>query len=114
MGLVENYLAADPAVEHFYARHPSRLLSEPAPVGAWAPGLGEAVEQYQSALGAPKVVDASYTVIATGQQPGIFTGPLEMIIEVPGMYRSGPARNRSSVSSFHTSPFRPASAMAFE
>ena len=79
MGLVENYLAADPAVEHFYARHPSRLLSEPAPVGAWAPGLGEAVEQYQSALGAPKVVDASSTVIATGQQPGIFTGPLYSI-----------------------------------
>jgi len=79
MGLVEDYLMQDPALRGYYAAHPCELLKHPMEDGAWGAGMAEAVSAWQETLGAPKEVHTGSTVIATGQQPGIFTGPLYSI-----------------------------------
>ncbi len=79
MGLVEDYLMRDPALARFYATHPCELLKCPVEHGAWGAGIVDALTEYQEELGAPKTVKPGSTVIATGQQPGIFTGPLYSI-----------------------------------
>lgn len=79
MGLVEDYLMQDPALRGFYATHPCELLKQPMEHGAWGAGMVDALAAWQETLGAPKAVLADSTVFATGQQPGIFTGPLYSI-----------------------------------
>lgn len=76
MGLVQDYLSRAPQLEPFYERHPGELFTAPPGPGPWAPGIVEALCNYQETLGYPKDVDPAAHVIATGQQPGLFGGPL--------------------------------------
>lgn len=79
MGLVEDYLSRKPELDGFYQRHPDDLFAPAAASGAWADGLAGAVATCQARLGAAKTPAGNEAVIATGQQPGIFTGPLYSI-----------------------------------
>lgn len=79
MGLVEDYLSRKPQLDAFYLRHPDELLSTTSQAGQWADGVADAVGAYQARLGAAKSPIGNEAVIATGQQPGIFTGPLYSI-----------------------------------
>lgn len=81
MGLVEDYLARAPQLENFYARHPDDLLKAPAIDLKWAPGIVQALRGYQETLGYPKDINPHAHVIATGQQPGIFGGPLYTVLK---------------------------------
>jgi len=73
--LVDDYLAGVPAIAPFFAGGPRDTPALPASA-AWAPGLADALSAYQDALHAAKPIEGAPLCVLTGQQPGIFTGPL--------------------------------------
>ncbi|HOH35209.1 MAG TPA: bacillithiol biosynthesis cysteine-adding enzyme BshC [Candidatus Hydrogenedentes bacterium] len=74
--LYEAYLNEAPDLMPFYASPPSRLLDAvPRPV-AWPEPLVNAVRAYNARIGLRASFDGTELVVATGQQPGLFSGPL--------------------------------------
>jgi bacillithiol biosynthesis cysteine-adding enzyme BshC len=74
--LVNAYLAGDPAVLEFYASPPRAVFDRAPRPGSWAEGLPEALRVYNERLGLTPRFHGDEAVIVTGQQPGLFTGPL--------------------------------------
>ncbi|MBI1321512.1 MAG: bacillithiol biosynthesis cysteine-adding enzyme BshC [Candidatus Hydrogenedens sp.] len=73
--LMEDYRAGTEALSPFFAQSMCATPAVPANA-AWAPGLAEAMTAYQEALHAPKPIEGEPLCVVTGQQPGLFTGPL--------------------------------------
>ncbi|MCC6488923.1 MAG: bacillithiol biosynthesis cysteine-adding enzyme BshC [Candidatus Hydrogenedentes bacterium] len=77
--LYTDYLNEHVALAPFYSAWPRSLFDQPLIEQAWDPSLVDALRTYQERLGAPKRLDGNEAVIITGQQPGLFTGPLYTI-----------------------------------
>lgn len=75
--LYEGYMKGLPAVRAQFAEAPESLFDQPLKSRRWASGISEGLNRYQSLLGVEKApARGDEPVIITGQQPGLFTGPL--------------------------------------
>jgi bacillithiol synthase len=77
--ILEAYIDEDVALLENYATSASSVLEHDIAPRNWDVGLAEDMVAYQQRLGSPKAVDSSAGVFITGQQPGIFMGPLYTI-----------------------------------
>lgn len=74
--LYSDYIKGKDALMGFFDKPPAWLFGNAPESRPWATGLPKALQEYHAALGLQCNFSGTEAVIATGQQPGLFTGPL--------------------------------------
>lgn len=77
--LVEDYLAGDTGLLAFYGGDHREALHRGVSPAPWNPALVEDVRRFQTRIGGTGTIKGHEGVFITGQQPGIFTGPMYTI-----------------------------------
>lgn len=77
--IADAYVRQAPELQPFYAATAGSVFTSPMPQCGWNPALLEAIARYQSILGLERPLRGDETVVVTGQQPALLTGPLYTI-----------------------------------
>lgn len=77
--LFAEYVAENADLMPFFARPAKGLFAATPKTAPWEPSLVEALTDYNTRLGGRPLFMGDEAVVATGQQPGLFTGPLYTI-----------------------------------
>lgn len=77
--IADAYLQQAAELRPFYETPVDRVFTSQMPRHAWPPALHDAILHYQSSLGLERGLRGEETVVVTGQQPALLTGPLYVI-----------------------------------
>lgn len=96
--IFDDYLAETPALAPFFAAPPRALLGGAPATAPWAEGMVEILSAQQNRLGLERTFSGNECVIITGQQPGLFTGPLFTVYKaITAILVAGRLQARSGV-----------------